>query len=205
MSIQAKPRITSEEYLTRERAAETKSEYFDGEVFAMSGASRQHVAIVGNVVTALNNQLRGRDCAVYASDLRVKASPTGLYTYPDVVVVCGEGRFEDEHVDTLLNPMVIVEVLSDSTADYDRGRKFKHYRMIDTFVEYVLIAQDKPHVEHFVRQSRTQWLFSETDRLDDTLTLRSIGCQLALAEVYAKVAVDIGNPQRAAASTAAEK
>ncbi len=185
--IQPKPRITPEEYLALERAAATKSEYFDGDVFAMSGGSFAHAVIIGNVVTALGLQLRGRDCTVSPNDLRVKVSPTGLYTYPDVVVACGTPRFEDAHGDTLLNPIVLIEVLSESTADYDRGRKFEHYRTIDSFVEYVLIAQDKPHVEHFVRQSPTQWLFSETNRREDSIKLESIGCTLSLTDVYEKV------------------
>ena len=121
--MQPKPRISPEEYLARERQAQTKSEYFDGEIFAMSGASEAHVLIVANVVTTLHDQLRGRDCRVYARDLRVKVSATRLYTYPDVVVVCGEARFEDERADTLMNPQVIVEVLSKTTQDYDRGAK----------------------------------------------------------------------------------
>jgi len=187
MSMQPKPRITPEEYLALERAAETKSEYFNGEMFAMAGARYAHNLIIGNVIATLHAQLRRRDCTVSASDLRVKVSPTGLYTYPDVVVVCGKPQLEDEHLDTLLNPKVIIEVLSESTADYDRGRKFEHYRTIDSLVEYVLIAQDKPHVEHFLRQSPSQWLFSETNRLDDTIALTSIDCQLSLAELYAKV------------------
>jgi Uma2 family endonuclease len=185
--MQSKPRITPAEYLALERAAETKSEYFNGEMFAMAGASYAHNLITGNVITALHAQLRGRDCTVSASDLRVKVPATGLYTYPDVVVVCDTPRLEDEHMDTLLNPKVIIEVLSESTADYDRGRKFEHYRTIDSFVEYVLIAQDKAHVEHFLRQSPTQWLFSETNRIEDTIALTSIDCQLSLADVYAKV------------------
>jgi Uma2 family endonuclease len=156
-------------------------------MFAMSGASPAHVLIVTNVVGELSSQLRKRDCVVFSTSLRVKVSATGLYAYPDVVVVCGAPRFEDEHGDTLLNPMVLIEVLSKSTQDYDRGAKFEQYRTIESFTEYALIAQDKPHVEHFVRQSPSQWLFSETDRMDDPLTLGSIGCQLALRDMYEKV------------------
>jgi Uma2 family endonuclease len=187
MPIQPTARITPEEYLARERQAETKSEYFDGEIFAMSGASPAHVLIVTNVVSELRQQLRGRDCRVYSTDLRVKVSATGLYTYPDVVVVCGEPRFEDEQADTLVNPKVIVEVLSKSTQDYDRGAKFEQYRTIASFTEYVLIAQDKPHVEHFLRQPDGRWLLAETNRLDDRIELESIGAHLALADVYEKV------------------
>jgi len=187
MSLQPKTRFTPEEYLALERKAECKSEYFNGEIFAMSGATPQHVLIVTNVVSELRGQLKSRPCTVYSTDLRLKVSATGLYTYPDVIVVCGEPQFNDDHKDTLLNPTLIVEVLSESTKDYDRGGKFEQYRMLESFIEYVLIAQDKHHVEYFVRQPDNRWLLSETNRLEDTLELTSIGCNLALTEVYDKV------------------
>ena len=187
MSLQPKTRFTPEEYLALERKAECKSEYFNGEIFAMSGATPQHVLIVTNVVSELRGQLKSRPCTVYSTDLRLKVSATGLYTYPDVIVVCGEPQFNDDHKDTLLNPTLIVEVLSESTKDYDRGGKFEQYRMLESFMEYVLIAQDKHHVEHFVRQPDNRWLLSETNRVEDTLELTSIGCNLALTEVYDKV------------------
>jgi Uma2 family endonuclease len=140
MSLQAKQRLTPEEYLARERQVDTKSEFYDGELFAKAGASRSHNLIVGNVTGELRAQLRGRPCEVYPADMRVKVSETGLYAYPDVVVVCGEPRFEDEHLDTLLNPTVIVDVLSPSTEAYDRGEKFAQYRKLASLREYVLIA-----------------------------------------------------------------
>jgi len=189
MSLQPKTRFAPEEYLALERKAECKSEYFNGEIFAMSGATPQHVLIVTNVVSELRGQLKSRPCTVYSTDLRLKVSATGLYTYPDVIVVCGEPQFDDDQKDTLLNPTLIVEVLSDSTKDYDRGGKFEQYRMLKSFIEYVLIAQAKHHVEHFVRQPDNHWLFSETNRVEDTLELSSIGCNLALTEVYDKVEV----------------
>jgi Uma2 family endonuclease len=187
MSSQPQAFITPEEYLARERQAEQKSEYFNGEIFAMSGASPRHVLIVTNVVAELRGQLKQRPCTVYSTDLRVKVSATGLYTYPDVVVVCDTPQFDAEHKDTLLNPTLIVEVLSDSTEGYDRGGKFEQYRTLPSFVEYVLIAQDKHHVEHFVRQADNRWILSETNRLEDTITLTSIDCTLALQEVYDKI------------------
>ena len=187
MTLQAKIRITQEEYLAIERQAAYKSEYFNGEMFAMSGASPRHVLIVTNVVAELRRQLKQRPCTVYSTDLRVKVSPTGLYTYPDVIVVCTQPQFNDEQKDTLLNPTLIVEVLSESTKDYDRGEKFEHYRTLISLAEYVLIAQDKPHFEHFVRQPDNRWLLAETNRLEDTIHLPSIACNLALAEVYDKV------------------
>src|SRR2546422_1674643 len=187
MSLQPKTYLTPEEYLALERKAEYKSEYLAGEMFAMSGASPRHVLIVTNVVAELRGQLKQRPCTVYSSDLRVKVSPTGLYTYPDVVVVCDQPQFADEQRDTLLNPTLIVEVLSESTKDYDRGEKFEHYRTLPSLREYILIAQDKYHVEHFVRQPDNRWLLSETNLLEDTIHLSSIACDLALAEDYDKV------------------
>lgn len=187
MSVQPKPYLTPEEYLAIERRAEYKSEYFNGEMFAMAGASPGHVLIVTNIVAELRGQLKQRPCRVYSADLRVRVSPTGLYTYPDVIVVCGQPQFADEQKDTLLNPTLIVEVLSESTKDYDRGGKFEHYRTLGSLNEYVLVAQDKYHIEHFARQPDNRWLLAETNRLEDTIPLSSIACNLALAEVYDKV------------------
>jgi Uma2 family endonuclease len=187
LSTHPQKRIPPEEYLALERKAAHKSEYLNGKIFAMGGASERHVLIVTNIVSELRGQLKKRPCSVYSTDLRVKVAPTGLYTYPDVIVVCGKALFDDDQKDTLLNPTLIVEVLSESTKDYDRGGKFEHYRTVESFKEYVLVAQDKPHVEHFVRQPDRRWLLSETNRIEDTLDLTSIGCRLALVEVYDKV------------------
>lgn len=187
MSAVPKSYLTPQEYLARERQAETRSEYLRGEMFAMSGASRKHNLIATNVAGELRQQLRDRECEVYQSDMRVRVSPTGLYTYPDVAVVCGEPEFEDAEVDTLLNPKVLVEVLSESTADYDRGGKFTHYRRLPSLQEYVLISQDRPLVEHYVRQGQDEWLLTEQSSLEDTLVLPSIDCQLPFAEIYLKV------------------
>jgi len=190
MSTLPKKRYTPEEYLALERKAECKSQYYDGKILPMAPVNRRHSLIVGNVAGELNTQLKGRTGEVYACRMRLKVITTGLYTYPDVVVVCGEPRFEDDHEDTLLNPTLIVEVLSPSTEDYDRGRKFAHYRQIDSLVEYVLVAQEKHHVERFRRQETGEWLLWETDRPDDTVALASIGCEVALVEVYDKVEFD---------------
>jgi Uma2 family endonuclease len=191
MSTQPKVYITPEEYLAIERKAEYKSEYFNGEMFAMAGASERHATIVANIMYLLVGQLRGRPCKAYSNDLRVRVSPTGLYTYPDVVVTCDQPQLADEHRDTLLNPTLIVEVLSESTKDYDRGGKFEHYRTLASLSEYVLIAQDKCHVEHFARQPDNRWLLAETNRLKDTIHLSSIDCDLALPEVYDKVEMSV--------------
>ncbi|PYS85438.1 MAG: hypothetical protein DMF67_00355 [Acidobacteria bacterium] len=190
MSSQVKVYYTPDEYLALERKAEYKSEYFGGEIFAMTGASRKHNLVAGNIFAALHLQLKKRPCEIYPSDMRVKVSPTGLYTYPDVVIVCGEPLFDDEQRDTLLNPTALVEVLSKSTASYDRGEKFEHYRKIESLAEYLVIAQDKYHVEQYAKQPGGQWLLSETDDPQQTIHLSSIDCDLALADIYDKVEVD---------------
>jgi Uma2 family endonuclease len=192
MSLQPKPYLSPEDYLALERRAEFKSEYFDGEIFAMSGASEAHNLIVANTVVDLGVQLKKRPCKLYPNDMRVKVSPTGLFTYPDVVVVCGQPRFDDSHQDTLLNPTLIVEVLSDSTEAYDRGRKFEHYRKLESLMEYVLIAQHRPHVESYRRQPDQRWVLTESDGLDSKLRLDAIDCELALAEIYDKVELQGG-------------
>lgn len=179
--------ITAADYLALERQAETKSEYLNGRIYAMSGASRSHNRITFNLARRIGNQLGGRRCEGYVNDMRVKVSPTGLYTYPDVVVVCGEPRFEDQHVDTLLNPTVIIEVLSDSTEGYDRGEKFAHYRALPSLSDYLLVAQDQPLIEHYQRQPDGRWLYSATDGLEAEVEIANIGCMLRLAEVYERV------------------
>ena len=191
MTSLPQPRYTPEEYLAIDRNSEQKNQYYAGEIFAMGGASERHNLIVTNLVRELSTQLKGRPCKVYPSGMRVKVSATGLYTYPDVTVVCGEARFEDDQQDTLRNPTVVIEVLSGSTEDYDRGRKFERYRQIESLAEYVLIAQEKHHIERFRRQDNNQWLLSETSRLGDTISLDSIDCKLALAEIYDKVEIDV--------------
>ena len=189
VQAQPKPFLSPEEYLAIERESEIRSEYLDGEMFAMSGESRQHNLILTNLVRELSLQLKRRPCEVYTNDQRVRVPETGLYTYPDVVVVCGEPSFEDESVDTLLNPVLIVEVLSPTTEAYDRGKKFAGYRTIPTLAEYVLISQDKAHVEQFLRQVGGDWLFTATSGRERSVSLASIQCELALEEIYDKVAL----------------
>lgn len=197
MSVPARQRLTEAEYLEIERAAETKSEFFNGEMFAMAGASIEHILITSNVAGELRNQLRGRPCLVLPADMRVKVSDTGLYTYPDVVVVCGGARLEDGRRDTLLNPTLIVEVLSESTEAYDRGDKFAHYRRLESLQEYVLVAQDRPRIERFTRQGESQeWLLTEISDPQGRVTLTAIGCELALAEVYENVPFPEEKPLR---------
>jgi Uma2 family endonuclease len=189
MTSLAEPWYTPEEYLALERKAQYKSEYINGQIYAMSGASREHNLIAVNVVGEIRSQFRGRTCEAYTSDMRVQVSPGGTYTYPDVVAVCGEPRFEDAEVDTLTNPTVIVEVLSPTTEAYDRGEKFRHYRRLESLAEYVLIAQDKVQVEHYARHGDKgeQWVLTEISDLAGTLDLTSIGCGLALADIYDKI------------------
>ena len=185
-NIGAQAIFTPEEYLARERKALDKSEYRDGQIYAMPGASHEHNVITGNTFAELHIQLRDRTCIVYPSDMRVKVSSTGRYTYPDVVVVCDEPRFDDSHFDTLLNPTVLIEVLSPSTAAYDRGEKFASYQKLDSLCEYVLISQDSVCVEHYLRQEQ-DWNLTEFRSLDDVFSLVSIGCELSLQAIYAKV------------------
>ncbi len=191
-SAAQKKRYTPEEYLALERKAETKSEYFDGEIFAMSGVSREHNRIAVNLASVLNGQFGDGPCEVYVADMRVRVDRTGLYTYPDIIAVYGEPRFEDEQVDTLLNPALIVEVLSPSTERYDRGKKFAHYERIDTLREYVLVSQDAVLVERFARQDggrlRTVYL-----RREELLPLASVGVEVPLRAIYARVDVPEGD------------
>jgi Uma2 family endonuclease len=185
-SAARRPHYTPEEYLALERKAVCKSEYVNGQVLAMAGASRMHNLIAGNFYREISQQLRGRPCEAYISDMRGKVSQTGLYTYPDVVVVCGKIRFEDVDNDTLLNLTVIVEVLSASTEAYDRGETFAHYWRIESLQEYLLVAQDKVRIEHYVRQG-AQWVLSEAGTRDETAHLAAIDCDVVLQDVYDKV------------------
>ena len=182
-----KPPVSPTEYLVRERAAEYRSEYVDGEVCMMTGASRKHSLVTLNVGRSLADQLRGRPCETYLNDMRVKVARTGAYVYPDVLVSCGSAEVEDEHDDTLLNPTLLVEVLSPSTEAFDRGRKWEHYRRLPTLMDYLLVAQDRPRVERYTREGDGLWLFSETNGLDGVVSIDSVGCTLALRDVYERV------------------
>jgi len=189
VSTQPKIRVTPEEYLARERYAEIKSEYFDGEIFPMPGVHREHSSLVINLVAELRDQFLDRPCEVHGPELRVKVSPTGLYTYPDVIVVCGELQFDDD-MDTLMNPQVLIEVLSESTESYDRGRKFAHYRTIDSLREYILVSQTEPRMERYARQDDGSWVYSEVTDPAGSMELVSIACRLPLARIYHKVDVE---------------
>jgi Uma2 family endonuclease len=192
MSSQPKTYLTPEEYLAIERRAEYKSEYLAGEMFAMVGASRKHNLITVNICVALAQQLKDRPCEVYASDMRLGVPTTDLYAYPDVVVACNEPKFDDYHFDTLLNPILIVEVLSPSTASYDRTKKFGYYRKIESLAEYLLVAQDEYKIEQYIKQPDGRWMLSDISSLEDTIELASTQSTLKLADVYAKVELTEG-------------
>ena len=182
-SIAARTYLTPEEYITAERKATLKSEYLSGEIVAMSGASNEHNLITVNTLNVLYNQLADRGCRVYASDMRVGIGAGVSYFYPDVSVVCEAPRFEDDALDILTNPQVIIEVLSTSTENYDRGEKFDRYQQLESLQEYILISQDQILVEHYIRQGKA-WVPSEFSTLKDVLRLVSIGAELPLRQIY---------------------
>ncbi|MFY8073980.1 MAG: Uma2 family endonuclease [Pirellula sp.] len=187
MSSVPKTYLTPEEYLHRERTAEYRSEYYRGETFAMAGASANHNLIVSNCIQTLGQQLKKKPCRVYPSDLKVRIKATGLYAYPDLSIVCGEPELESKDGEVLLNPIAIVEVLSDSTEAYDRGKKFEHYRTIPSLRHYILIAQDRYSIDCFSRQEDGTWSLSACQTSDSAVGLPSIQCQLEINEVYDKV------------------
>lgn len=184
MALRAFKRVFSpQEYLILERQAPTKSEFFAGEIYAMAGASRKHVLIEGNIIRELGNRLKGRPCEVMTSNMRVRIPSTGLYTYPDASVVCGKPEFDDAQGDTLLNPTVLIEVLSPSTEAYDRGEKFAQYRQLPSLQEYVLVSQERVLVEKYRRMGEL-WVMSDVRTLDGVVRLESIDCELSLSEIY---------------------
>jgi len=190
MSLQPKPILSLDDWLEGERAVlEGRSEYLDGEVFAMTGASMEHNAIVMNIGSELSIQLKGRPCQVYANDMKVLIRSADAGTYPDLVAYCGEPELLDSRRDVLLNPSLIVEVLSNSTAAYDRGDKFALYRRIPSLREYLLVSQDRVRVELYRRGENGRWTLTDYTGLEDQVPLESLDCTLALAEVYDKVAL----------------
>jgi Uma2 family endonuclease len=198
MSSLPKSRLTPEQYLERERQATFKSEYLAGEVFAMAGASEGHILIVTNLTRELSTRLRGRPCRTYSNDMKVEVGPAGLFTYPDVSVVCGEPRFHDGRRDMVQNPTLIVEVLSPSTEAYDRGAKFAQYRRLDSLTDYVLISPSEYRVEHFVRQKDNLWLLSEVTSDQEAVVITSLDCELPMAEIYDRVEFEPPPPIRKA-------
>jgi Uma2 family endonuclease len=188
--------IEEETYLEIERRASEKSEYFAGEMFAMAGASERHNLIVANLIFELKGRLKNTPCRVYPGDMRLKIDASGLYTYPDVMVVCGERRFADENDDTLRNPDIIVEVLSDSTERYDRGVKFGHYRKLESLKEYLLVSQNSRKIERYFKNENGNWELTETDDRHPSIRLAAIACELDLDGVYDGIALpgESGSP-----------
>lgn len=186
MSAVPEQYLSLEEYFALEEASEIKHEYYQGKIFAMTGASEDHNLIAVAVTSTLHVQLQGKSCRPYQSDFRLKIEAKHLYMYPDITVICGETQFADKRKDTFVNPTILIEVLSKSTAEYDRGEKTEFYRTIPSLQEYLLIAQERPHIEHYRRQGQG-WLLTEYSSLEDTVTLPAIGCILSLAAVYAHV------------------
>jgi Uma2 family endonuclease len=185
--------LSPEQYLEIERAAEFRHEYYNGQMYAMSGATHRHTLINGNIVAALVVGLRKRPCIVSPVDLRVRVSARH-YTYPDITVVCGESKYVDNQLDTLINPVLLIEVLSPSTESYDRGLKARQYRSIESLQEYALVAQSEPRVEIFRRQASGDWLLSESAGLDAACRFDSVGCSIPLAEIYDKVTFEPDEP-----------
>ncbi len=188
--LQEKNKISPDEYLASERESEIRNEYFDGEIFAMAGASREHNQISSNIVRVLGSQLLEKPCNIFSSDMKVRMEEIGKYSYPDIVIVCEKEEYEDENNDVLLNPIVIMEILSDSTEAYDRGDKFSHYQTLNSFVEYVLISQYHCGVEKFARQDNQTWIYSKYQTMEQVVGIETINCVLPLSEIYRKVNLD---------------
>ncbi len=178
--------ISPEEYLALERRAEYKSEYVDGVMYAMAGGSERHNLIAGNLIAELNVHLRNAPCKVYPSDLKVRVPSSKRFFYPDVSVVCGEVQFADDERDVVLNPSLVVEVLSDSTAAFDRGKKFQSYQQIESLQECLLVSQDEYIVEHYLRQANGHWLYTKVSGLEAMIGLPTLKLQLALSDIYSK-------------------
>ena len=187
MSAVPKKKCTEAEYLALEQAAEFKSEFYNGEIFAVSGASYFHNRAKENLVGELHPQLKGGPCFTLSSDMKVKVEATGLFAYPDVVVVCGEPAFLDDRTDVILNPAIVVEVLSPSTEKYDRRTKLRHYQQIPSVREIVLVAQDEPFCERFARQADGSWTVTTAVRMDDELTFPAVPARVRLSDIYAGV------------------
>ena len=193
---QPKPIYTGDEYLALERAAEYRSEYLDGEIYAMAGESVPHGLISTNLVITLGLQLRGKPCAVLSKDIKVQSgmspgsrfSAKGFYSYPDILVVCGERQFHDEYRDVLLNPTIIIEVLSPSTETFDRGQKFWRYRQhLPSLVDYLLVAQSLAHVDHYHKDPDGRWILASYNGLEASLYLSTIDCTLRLTDIYDRI------------------
>jgi Uma2 family endonuclease len=179
--------ITPEEYLAMEEAAAYKSEYYRGEIFAMAGASKNHNRINFDLGTSINLALKGTNCEVFANDMKLWIKAENIFTYPDLMIICGKAEFYEGRDDALLNPVVIFEILSDSTKIHDRVEKFDFYRSIPTFQEYILIDQYRIHVEQMYLETRNKWILSEYNEITDVLKLAKVKVQIPLQEIYRRV------------------
>ena len=196
MSSLPKQRWTEAEYLAFERASQEKHEFIDGEIVSMSRASENHNLIATSTLSSLFTQIRKGPCKIYPSDMRVRVGKSRQYTYPDISIVCGKPLFAGDQKDTLLNPIVVVEVLSSSTEAYDRGDKFILYRTLASLQEYILISQSRIHIERYIRQPDNQWLLSEIKELDGSIHLNSVGCTLLASDVYEQIDFsDVGDDE----------
>ncbi|HEY0546629.1 MAG TPA: Uma2 family endonuclease [Pyrinomonadaceae bacterium] len=187
MSTLTVTHVTPDEYLAAERLSQTRSEYLDGGVYPMTGAAANHTRIVSNITTELNMQLRGRRCDVFPLDMKVRLPDSRKFFYPDVTVICEELQYHDDRRDIITNPDLIIEVLSPSTEAFDRGAKFRAYQTIESLKEYVLVSQEKPLVEQYVRNGEGKWTYSAAEGLESSITLPSVECTLNLSAVYDKV------------------
>jgi Uma2 family endonuclease len=204
-ALEAEKIYTPEQYLEFEREAEERHEYLDGQIYLMSGGSLQHSAISVNVSGELRLQLKGKSCQVLEANMKVGTAISSQFSYPDVSVVCGEPKSHDKHQDILTNPSIIIEVLSPSTERFDRGKKFARYQRIDSFTDYILIAQDEPRVEHFARQANGTWILTVATGLKSKIKLTSIACTLKLSEVYDRIQFEQEEPVRKKAISSSRK
>ncbi len=184
-NLAVKQKYTPEEYAELEKSSEERLEYFDGSVWSMAGASPPHEEIVANTITELKNKLRGRNCRVFGSNLRVKVPIYKPYRYPDITALGEPPIYENFYgLEVLVNPGLIIEILSPSTEAFDQSDKFTYYKSIESFTEYLLITQNRPHVALYTKQSETAWLHREYNSLDESVFLSSLDCEMALAEIY---------------------
>lgn len=193
-NLKHRPYYTAEQYLAWEREADERNEFVDGEIYAMAGESGAHADISTNLTGLMFNQLKGKDCRARTKDTKVRSGALkenfgrGLISYPDMVVICGEPQYHDDHKDVILNPKVIIEVLSDSTEEFDRGVKFMRYRNFNpTLTDYILISQNEPYVEHFIRTENAEWLLREYFNLDKSFQIESIDCTISLSDLYERI------------------
>jgi Uma2 family endonuclease len=186
--VKAETLFAPEDYLTFEREADTRHEFLDGEVYTMAGESLPHSRICMNLAREVGNSLKGKRCEPLSPNMKIRTSSASLFAYPDLTIICGEPLFHDRKKDVLTNPQIIFEVLSPSTAEYDRTTKFQKYRMgKETLTDYILVSQDKPFVEHFTKQGNGSWVYQSYGAIDDFLKIETIDCQLNLREIYDRV------------------